>query len=115
CSSDVCSSDLLAFYESLFPGFLRDGIMFHDDPNLSGKIAHAQFVAHQTLMAAMDGGPAHQFGFSEAISFTIPCRNQEEIDYYWARLTEKGEESCCGWCKDQFGVFWKVVPAYCKS
>ena len=50
------------------------------------------------------------FGFTEGISFMVPCNTQEEIDYYWNRLTEGGEENMCGWLKDQFGVSWQIVP-----
>lgn len=56
----------------------------------------------------LNGGPL--FKFNEAISFVIDCETQEEIDYYWDKLTEGGEESQCGWLKDKFGVSWQVVP-----
>src|SRR5215212_532755 len=57
---------------------------------------------------ALNGGP--QFRRSEAISFQIPCADQDEVDYYWDSLTEGGEEGPCGWLKDRFGVSWQVVP-----
>ena len=57
----------------------------------------------------MNGGP--QFKFTEAISFVVNCETQEEIDYYWDRLSEGGEKSRCGWLKDKFGLSWQVVPA----
>ncbi|TGD56708.1 VOC family protein [Flavobacterium humi] len=56
----------------------------------------------------LNGGP--MFRFNEAVSFVIDCETQEEIDYYWNKLTEGGEESQCGWLKDKFGVSWQVVP-----
>lgn len=56
----------------------------------------------------LNGGP--HFKFNEAVSFVIDCETQDEIDYYWNRLTEGGEESMCGWLKDKFGVSWQVVP-----
>ena len=56
----------------------------------------------------LNGGP--QFKFNEAISFVVDCETQEEIDYYWNKLTEGGEESQCGWLKDKFGVSWQIVP-----
>lgn len=58
---------------------------------------------------ALNGGP--HFTFSEATSFVITCETQEEIDHYWTKLTENGEEGMCGWLKDPFGVSWQVVPS----
>ena len=58
---------------------------------------------------ALNGGP--QFTFSEAISFQVSCKNQEEVDAYWSKLSEGGEEGPCGWLKDKFGLSWQIVPA----
>ena len=57
---------------------------------------------------ALNGGP--MFKFSEAVSFQVFCDTQEEIDFYWNKLTDGGEESQCGWLKDKFGLSWQVVP-----
>ena len=57
---------------------------------------------------ALNGGP--HFKFTEAISLLVHCKDQEEIDYYWEKLSEGGEKSMCGWLKDQFGLWWQVVP-----
>lgn len=56
----------------------------------------------------LNGGPI--FKFNEAVSFVVDCETQEEIDHYWNKLTEGGEESMCGWLKDKFGVSWQIVP-----
>jgi predicted 3-demethylubiquinone-9 3-methyltransferase (glyoxalase superfamily) len=56
----------------------------------------------------LNGGP--QFTFSEAISFQVSCKNQEEVDSFWSKLSEGGEEGPCGWLKDKFGVSWQIVP-----
>jgi predicted 3-demethylubiquinone-9 3-methyltransferase (glyoxalase superfamily) len=57
---------------------------------------------------ALNGGP--DFKFNESVSFMIPCKDQEEVDYFWGCLTDGGEESVCGWLKDRFGLSWQVVP-----
>lgn len=60
----------------------------------------------------MDGAGEHKFGFNEAVSFVVECSNQEEVDYYWDKLTaDGGQESMCAWLKDKFGVSWQIVPA----
>ncbi len=67
------------------------------------------FTLDGTRFTAINGGP--QFTFDEAVSFLIPCKDQEEVNYYWARLlADGGQESMCGWLKDKFGVSWQVVP-----
>ena len=71
------------------------------------------FELNGTKMMGLNGGP--QFTFNEAISFVISCESQEEIDYYWEKLTKEGEESMCGWLKDKYGVSWQVVPTQLGS
>ena len=58
----------------------------------------------------MGSAEVHAFTFSEGVSLTIHCETQEEIDHYWNKLTESGEESMCGWLKDKFGVSWQIIP-----
>jgi predicted 3-demethylubiquinone-9 3-methyltransferase (glyoxalase superfamily) len=59
----------------------------------------------------MDGPGEHGYTFNEAVSLQVFCDTQQEIDYYWQKLTDGGEESMCGWLKDPFGVSWQVIPA----
>ena len=66
------------------------------------------FELNDTKFMALNGGP--HFKFNEAVSFVIDCENQQEIDYYWEKLTAGGSESQCGWLKDKYGVSWQVVP-----
>ena len=66
------------------------------------------FVLDGTRFLGINGGP--QFPFTEAVSFLVECRNQDEVDYYWDRLVDGGEESQCGWLKDRFGLSWQIVP-----
>ena len=68
----------------------------------------AEFELDGQEFVALNGGP--RFKFTEAISFLVNCETQEEVDYYWERLSEGGEKSRCGWLKDEFGLWWQVVP-----
>jgi predicted 3-demethylubiquinone-9 3-methyltransferase (glyoxalase superfamily) len=67
-----------------------------------------EFEIEGQKFVGLNGGP--QFKFTEAVSFQIHCKTQEEVDYYWSRLTEGGKEVACGWLKDKFGLSWQVVP-----
>lgn len=102
--------EALKFYEDLFPDFELQGVMEYPEGPIKGQVQHTQFKANGVTLAAMDSGVPQPFTFNEATSMTILCKDQEEIDYYWNKITEVGEESMCGWCKDQFGVSWQVVP-----
>ncbi|WP_330455919.1 VOC family protein [Streptomyces sp. NBC_00820] len=78
-------------------------------PGPAGSVLVVEFTANGQKFIALNGGP--QFTFNEAISLQILCADQEEIDYYWNRLTEDGGEGGpCGWLKDKYGVSWQVVP-----
>lgn len=78
---------------------------------MEGYIKHAQFTLNNQLFAAMDSSGAHNFTFNEGVSLVVPCETQEEIDYFWNKLTEGGNESQCGWLKDKFSVSWQIVPS----
>lgn len=67
------------------------------------------FEINGTKFMGLNGGP--HFKFNEAVSFVVECKDQAEIDYYWEKLTEGGEESRCGWLKDKYGMSWQIVPA----
>lgn len=76
-----------------------------------GTLLFAQFKLNNYLFNAMSGGTMkHNFDFNDAISFIVYCNTQEEIDYYWQKLTDGGQEVQCGWLKDKFGISWQVVP-----
>ncbi|MPN60673.1 hypothetical protein SDC9_208404 [bioreactor metagenome] len=75
---------------------------------MSGKIITAEFTLNGQKFLALDGGP--YFHFNEAISMTLECENQQEIDYYWEKLSHVKEAEQCGWVKDQFGLSWQIVP-----
>jgi predicted 3-demethylubiquinone-9 3-methyltransferase (glyoxalase superfamily) len=73
-----------------------------------GTVLTVEFELDGEPFIALNGGP--QFSFNEAVSFQVDCRTQEEVDSYWATLSEGGEEGPCGWLKDRFGLSWQIVP-----
>ncbi len=79
-------------------------------PDREGAIMYAGFTINGQEFAAMDSAGPHEFKFNEAISFIVPCETQEEIDYYWGKLSADPEAEQCGWIKDRFGVSWQIVP-----
>ncbi|AXY78833.1 VOC family protein [Paraflavitalea soli] len=106
------AEEAIRFYTSIFEGSAIRGIRKNGpgENEPEGSVKHAQFnLAGQEFMA-MDSALQHPFTFNEAISFVIHCDTQAEIDYYWNKLTEDGQESSCGWLKDKFGVSWQVEP-----
>ena len=77
-------------------------------PGVAGSVLVVSFRLDGQEFAALNGGP--EFTFNEAISFVIDCQSQEEVDYYWDKLTDGGQPGPCGWLKDKFGVSWQVNP-----
>jgi predicted 3-demethylubiquinone-9 3-methyltransferase (glyoxalase superfamily) len=78
-------------------------------PRPAGTVMTVEFELDGQRFVGINGGP--EFSFSEAVSFQIDCADQDEVDYYWEKLTEGGEEGPCGWLKDRYGLSWQVVPA----
>lgn len=113
---DKEAEEAARFYTSIFPNS-RVGAVTRYTPEVSavagqpeGSVLTVAFELDGHPFLALNGGPL--FRFNESISFIIDCRDQEEIDYYWDRLTaDGGQPSQCGWLKDRFGVSWQVVPA----
>jgi predicted 3-demethylubiquinone-9 3-methyltransferase (glyoxalase superfamily) len=99
-------------YVSIFPNSsIGDITRYGPDmppPMAEGDVLTVSFTLDGQEYVGLNGGP--QFPFTEAVSFQIMCADQEEVDHYWDRLVEGGEESQCGWLKDKFGVSWQVVP-----
>lgn len=100
------------FYTSVFNDSGINGILKYakGENEVEGNVKHAQFNLGTHVFMAMDSSLPHQASFNEAISFVVECETQNEIDHYWNRLTEGGQESQCGWLKDKFGVSWQIVP-----
>lgn len=79
-------------------------------PDKEGTILHASFTLEGQHFAAMDSAHKHEFAFNEAISFVVNCTTQDEIDYYWEKLSSDPNAEQCGWLKDQYGISWQIVP-----
>ncbi len=80
------------------------------EPSPKGTLKFGRFSLNNDQFAAMDGFGDHQFGFNEAVSLVVECETQEEIDYFWNKLTEEGSEVQCGWLRDKYGISWQIVP-----
>jgi predicted 3-demethylubiquinone-9 3-methyltransferase (glyoxalase superfamily) len=100
-------------YSSIFRGSeIKYTMRYTKEQNeTEGNIAHSQFTLGKQMFVAMDSSYQHEFTFNEGVSLVVECYDQKEVDYYWERLTEGGEEVQCGWLKDRFGVSWQVVPS----
>lgn len=109
------AEEAMNYYVSVFKDSKINSIEYYPDESLNehfkgmnGKIINGEFELNGQKFICLDGGPA--FNFNEAVSFTIECENQDEVDYYWEKLSSVPESEQCGWCKDQFGVSWQVIP-----
>ncbi len=90
-----------------YPSSTEEGLAdFQQD--LAGKVLTVEFELGETRFVAINAGP--EFKFNEAVSFSVPCKDQAEIDYYWEKLSAVPESEQCGWCKDKFGLSWQIVP-----
>ncbi len=98
------------FYVSIFPSSKITNVSYYNDagPMPAGTVLSVDFELDGQAFTAINSGVA--FDFNESISFLVDCESQEDVDYYWARLGEGGEESQCGWLSDRFGVRWQIVP-----
>ncbi len=75
---------------------------------MAGKVISGEFELDGMRFICLDGGP--MFTFNEAVSFTVSCADQAEVDYYWEKLSAVPEAEQCGWCKDKFGISWQIIP-----
>lgn len=108
---DGQAEDAANFYVSVF----RDNSRIvsvsrypENSPGEPGSVMTVEFELGGDTFIALNGGPEYQF--TPAVSFSIECKNQEEVDWYWSRLTEGGREVQCGWLQDKYGLSWQVVP-----
>ena len=108
---DTQAEEAAEFYCSIFPNSRIVDVARYTEagPGEPGSVMTVEFELDGQRFVGINGGP--QFKFDEAVSFQITCEDQDELDYYWERLTDGGSESQCGWLKDRFGLSWQVVPS----
>jgi len=109
---DTKAEEAANFYVSVFKNSQILSVTHYNDagPREAGMVLTVMFELNGNRFMALNGGP--QFTFDEAISFTVTCDDQAEVDYFWDALTaDGGQESQCGWLKDKFGLSWQIVPA----
>ena len=112
---DDQAEEAVKFYTSVFKNSKVGRILRYDEEAASksgrpaGSVLTIEFEIEGQKFVALNGGP--QFKFNESVSFVVNCETQEEVDYFWQKLTaDGGEESQCGWLKDKFGLSWQVTP-----
>lgn len=111
----VCgkAEEAITFYASVFHQANVGDILRYgpgEEPDTEGTVKHAAFTLEGQEFAAMDSARTHDFTFNEAISFMVHCQTQEEIDYYWEKLSADPAAEQCGWLKDKYGFSWQIVP-----
>jgi len=114
-TGDVCgqAEEAIKFYTSVFKDAKIGDIMRYaegDEPDRPGTVRHATFTLGGQNFSAMDSAREHNAAFNEAISLVVRCETQEEIDYYWEKLSAVPEAEQCGWLKDRYGFSWQIVP-----
>jgi predicted 3-demethylubiquinone-9 3-methyltransferase (glyoxalase superfamily) len=107
---DTEAEEAAGFYTSVFKNSRIVSVAHYTEagPRSAGMVMTVEFELDGQRFVGINGGS--QFKFDEAVSFQITCETQDEIDYYWERLSEGGEEGPCGWLKDRYGLSWQVVP-----
>ncbi len=107
---DTEAEEAADFYTSVFPNSRIVNVARYTEagPRAAGTVMTVEFELDGQRFVGINGGP--QFTFDEAVSFQITCADQDEVDFYWERLSEGGSESQCGWLKDRYGLSWQVVP-----
>lgn len=113
---DKNAEEAMTYYTEVFPNSSIGSVQYYPDESIDphfvgmgGKVITGEFFLDGQRFLCLDGGP--EFRFNEAVSFLVACKDQEEIDYYWSKLSQVPEAEQCGWCKDRFGVSWQIIPA----
>jgi predicted 3-demethylubiquinone-9 3-methyltransferase (glyoxalase superfamily) len=107
---DIEAEEAANYYVSIFKHSRIVNVSHYTEagPREAGTVMAVEFELDGQRFMGINGGP--QFKFDEAVSFQINCETQDEVDYYWERLTDGGEESQCGWLRDRYGLSWQVTP-----
>jgi predicted 3-demethylubiquinone-9 3-methyltransferase (glyoxalase superfamily) len=107
---DTEAEEAAAFYVSVFERSRIVNVTHYTEagPRPAGTVMTVEFELDGQRFVGINGGP--QFTFSEAVSLAVTCADQDEVDHYWEKLSEGGEEGPCGWLKDRYGLSWQVVP-----
>jgi predicted 3-demethylubiquinone-9 3-methyltransferase (glyoxalase superfamily) len=107
---DMRGEEAAAFYTGIFPNsrIVATTRRPEGTPGPAGAVLTVEFELDGREFVALNGGP--EFTFDEAISLSVDCADQAEVDFYWERLSDGGSESVCGWLKDRFGLSWQIVP-----
>jgi predicted 3-demethylubiquinone-9 3-methyltransferase (glyoxalase superfamily) len=107
---DTEGEEAAKFYASIFPSSKLGEITRYGaaGPRAEGTVMTVSFEVQGQKFVALNGGP--EFTFNEAVSFQVLCEGQEEVDEFWTKLSQGGEQGPCGWLKDKFGVSWQVIP-----
>lgn len=113
---DSQAREAMEYYVEVFPDSRITEVVAYPDESLdehfagmAGKVITGRFTLNGVDFVCLDGGPL--FTFTEAVSFVVSCADQDEIDYYWSKLSHVPESEQCGWCKDRFGLSWQIIPA----
>jgi len=108
---DTQAEEAAKFYVSIFPKSKILKMTRYGDagPGPKGSVMTVEFELAGQRMIALNGGP--HFKFTEAISLSVDCEDQKEVDRYWTKLSQGGEQSMCGWLKDRYGLSWQVNPS----
>lgn len=107
------AEEAVDYYISVFKDSKKGTVATYPEasgPANAGSLMFGDFMLEGQWFAAMDSGVEQHFTFNEAVSLAVLCKNQEEIDYLWSKLSAVPESEQCGWCKDKFGVSWQIVP-----
>ncbi len=108
------AGEAIDFYVSVFKDSKRGMTAMYPEgaaPEKDAKIMFAEFMLEGQWFTAMDSGHMHKFGFNEAVSLLVLCKDQKEIDYYWDKLSAVPESEQCGWLKDKYGLSWQISPS----